>query len=263
MQEGGLHSRHSSHRVISMLVGVQPAMQTPLPRQGLPIIGSSGLPAQIQLPTGGTMVRNLLGFAAHLGHRPVHINIRKVAYRLEHLLQAGAITMIHCVVRGLFSLSASLGGEDLRCVHTGYVVRSLASAQRMSPWHSGTPYCMLTGHTHSSRAPAWWPPPPPPPPPPSFSWNSQNYPCALQRPDPGRAAHAPAASWHQQAAAAPPHDEALLAAISQAAEELGNPDLEHVLLAWWDAGYLACWQQQMANESDALQPGANMHKFSS
>lgn len=61
MQERWLHSRHSSHRM-----GVPPAVQTPLPRQNLPIIGNSGLRAQIQLPTGGIMVRHPLGSAAHL-----------------------------------------------------------------------------------------------------------------------------------------------------------------------------------------------------
>ena len=67
MQEERLHSRHSSHRVSSMLMGTVPAMQTPLPRQDLPNFGNNGLQAQIQLPTGGTMVRHPLGSAAQLG----------------------------------------------------------------------------------------------------------------------------------------------------------------------------------------------------
>ena len=128
----------------------------------------------------------------------------------------------------------------------------LRSLPKLSPWRSVTPYCMLTGHTHPPQAPAWWPPPPPPPPPPSIWWNAQHHADPLQRPDSGRTAHEPATSLHQEAAAGPLHDRALLAAISQAAEELGNPDLEHVLLAWWDAGYTACWQQQTADEGDAL-----------
>ena len=190
------------------------------------------------------------------------ISTWKVAYRLVYLLQAGTIRMLlHCVFRGhsfRFSkaLALGLGGDHLRCVHTGYVAHSPVFCSRLSPWHSDTPFCMLIGHTHSPQAPAWWPPPPPPPPPPSCLWNSQNYSYPLPRQDPERAADAPAASPHQQAAAGPPHDEALLAAVSQAAEELGNPDLEHVLLAWWDAGYTACWQQQIADDSEAFQPGA-------
>ena len=38
----GLHSRHSSHRISSVLMGIAPAAQTPVPRQDLPTIGSSG-----------------------------------------------------------------------------------------------------------------------------------------------------------------------------------------------------------------------------
>ena len=66
MQEEGLHSRHSSHRGSSVLMGAAPAMHTPLPRQDQPNIGNSGLRAQIQLPTGGTMVRHPSGFCSSL-----------------------------------------------------------------------------------------------------------------------------------------------------------------------------------------------------